>query len=241
LHDQRQHRRLRRRTIQLRQFGYLSSASLINCTVSGNFAAHGGGLYDSGQSAVSRPQGTITLTNTIVAAQGVGADILVQDGSVTGNDNLIGDGSGISGGTGNLLGTPSRPVDPLLAPLGDYGGPTQTEALLPGSPAIGGGASGPGVPATDQRGVARPQETPPDIGAFQSRGFTLAVVPGTTPQATRIDEAFPNPLTVTVMANDSIEPVGGGVVSFTVTPVGGASATLSATAATIAGVWAWRA
>ena len=31
--------------------------------------------------------------------------------------------------------------NPLLAPLGDYGGPTQTMALLPGSPAIGAGGS----------------------------------------------------------------------------------------------------
>ena len=40
-----------------------------------------------------------------------------------------------------------------LAPLGDYGGPTQTMALLPGSPAIGKGVAVAGV-TTDQRGFA---------------------------------------------------------------------------------------
>src|SRR5262249_36838555 len=51
-----------------------------------------------------------------------------------------------------------------LAPLGDYGGPTQTMALLPGSPAIGAGTST-GAPATDQRGIARGPIV--DIGACQ--------------------------------------------------------------------------
>ncbi len=56
-------------------------------------------------------------------------------------------------------------VDPQLASLADNGGPTLTEALLPGSPAID-GADDPACPAADQRGVARPQGEC-DIGAFQ--------------------------------------------------------------------------
>jgi CSLREA domain-containing protein len=192
---------------------YDGSATLTNCTISGNsssgdpaFPPAGGGIFVYSIASAS-------LANTIVAGNGSGGDI---HGSITGDNNLIG---------GN----------PLLGPLGNYGGQTLTLPLLPGSPAIGGGASGPGVPATDQRGVARPQGTAPDIGAFQSRGFTMSIVKGTTPQSTPINQAFPNPLAVTVRANYSIEPVGGGVVSFNVTPVGGASATLSAATATIAG------
>jgi len=53
-------------------------------------------------------------------------------------------------------------ADPLLGPLQDNGGPTQTMALLAGSPAIGGGAN---CPALDQRGVARSNGC--DIGAVQ--------------------------------------------------------------------------
>ena len=120
-------------------------------------------MSNSGDSSVDA---TITLTNTIVAAQKRGADIVSQNGSVTGNFNLIGDGSAISGGTSNLLGTPDQPIDPLLAPLGDYGGPTSTMALLPGSPAIGEGAFGPSVPVTDERGAPRGRVV--DIGAVQN-------------------------------------------------------------------------
>ena len=64
-----------------------------------------------------------------------------------------------------------------LAPLGNNGGPTQTMALLPGSPAIGAGviADYPGTTTpitTDQRG--EPLDSPnPDIGAFQTQGSTL--------------------------------------------------------------------
>ena len=64
-----------------------------------------------------------------------------------------------------------------LAPLGNFGGPTQTIALLPGSPASGAGviADYPGTTTpitTDQRG--EPLDTPnPDIGAFQTQDRAL--------------------------------------------------------------------
>ena len=135
--------------------------------------------------------GDTTLTDTIVAGQTGGADIRVGSGSVSGNDNLIGDGSGISGGTGNLLGTTSAPINPLLAPLGDYGGPTPTIALLPGSPAIGAGTGGNGIPTTDQRGYARGSSV--DIGAFQDQGFTLTPVAGSTPQSAFAGTTFAEP------------------------------------------------
>ena len=117
-----------------------------------------------------------------------------------------------------------------LAPLGNYGGPTQTMALLPGSPALGAGIAVSGV-TTDQRG--EPLDTPnPDIGAFQSQGFTLTASAGSTPQSTTVGSAFANPLAVTVTANNPVEPVAGGVLTFTA-PASGPSANLSATSATI--------
>ena len=58
----------------------------------------------------------------------------------------------IDGGDHNQVGVATLG----LAPLGDYGGPTQTMALLPGSPAIDAGTSI-GALATDQRGVTRPR------------------------------------------------------------------------------------
>ena len=79
--------------------------------------------------------------------------------------------------------------------LGNYGGPTETMALLPGSPAIGAGIALSGV-TTDQRG--EPLDSPaPDIGAYQTQGFTVTPVAGSTPQAVAAGDAFANPLAVT--------------------------------------------
>ncbi len=69
-------------------------------------------------------------------------------------------------------------------------------ALLAGSPAIGTGIALGGV-TTDQRGAARPK-TRPDIGAFQDRGFTITAVAGSSPQSTKVDTAFANPLAAVV-------------------------------------------
>ena len=57
--------------------------------------------------------------------------------------------------------------------MGQYGGPTPTMPLLPGSPAIGKGFAVLGVTDFDQRGF--PVDTPPDIGAFQVQAGPLVV------------------------------------------------------------------
>ena len=106
-------------------------------------------------------------------------------------------------------------------------------ALLPGSPAIGGGVAGNSVPTTDQRGEPRSAQGI-DIGAFQSQGFTITPVSGSTPQSALEGKPFAKALTVTVTAKNAVEPVAGGVVSFAVTPANGASATLSPATAVIA-------
>jgi hypothetical protein len=65
-------------------------------------------------------------------------------------------------------------LNPKLAPLGNYGGPTPTMALLPGSPAID-AADPTDFPATDQRGVPRPFGPASDIGAFENNSsFTIS-------------------------------------------------------------------
>jgi fibronectin-binding autotransporter adhesin len=181
-------------------YNYLSNMSLTNVTVSGNTATRGGGGLET-------YLGTTSLSNTIVAGN-TGGD--VGGNAVSSTNSLIG-GS------------------PLLAPLGNYGGPTQTMALLPGSPAIGGGRTT-GAPGTDQRGVARSGRE--DIGAFQSQGFVVTITGGNN-QTTPVGTAFPTPLQVTVTSTHG-EPVAGGVVSFT-DPTTGASATLSGNSAVIAG------
>ena len=149
-------------------------------------------------------------------------------------NNLVGETDGSSGWVGSdLTGTSAQPLDPLLAPLGNYGGLTQTMALLPGSPAIDAGNNAliPAGVTTDQRGLARIVNGVVDIGAFESSLFTIAVTSGSG-QSTGISTAFPAPLVATVTANNPIEPVAGGRVTFT-PPQSGASATLTGNPATI--------
>ena len=89
----------------------------------------------------------------------------MQSGSPTSlGYNLIGDdtGCGYTPGTGDLLN-----VDPLLGPLRDNGGDTETHALLPGSPAIDQIPTELCVVDTDQRGVLRPQGSACDVGAYE--------------------------------------------------------------------------
>ena len=71
------------------------------------------------------------------------------------------------------------PLDPMLGPLQDNGGPTQTRALLTGSPAIGAAddtACAGVAKSVDQRGVTRPQGTHCDIGAYEYQDADLALV-----------------------------------------------------------------
>ena len=183
--------------------------------------------------------GSIVAGNT-----GSGPDIY---GNVAGNSayDLVGNGNGMSGISNgdlnhNQVGASSNPINPLLAPLGNYGGPTQTMALLPGSPAIDAGSNAPAVDAngnpltTDQRGLPRTVNGTVDIGAVESQGYTLTPVSGSTPQTALAGSALANPLAVTVTPNNANDPVDGGVVTFTA-PASAASAALSAASATIAG------
>ena len=98
------------------------SLTLANVTIAGNSAVIGGGGIANG--------GTAWLNNTIVANNS-GGDI--EYASVSGNNNLIDDPASAGGLTNGVDGNIVA-VDPLLAPLGNYGGQTETMALLPAAP-----------------------------------------------------------------------------------------------------------
>lgn len=74
----------------------------------------------------------------------------------------------------DLVGTATDPLDPLLGPLADNGGPTPTHALLLDSPALD-AASDQGE-TVDQRNVTRPQGSAFDIGAFEASPEDLAAL-----------------------------------------------------------------
>ena len=200
--------------------------TMTNVTLTGNTArgSQGGGLFTYATAA--------TLTNTIVAANGdLGGGDPPDDiagASVGGACNLIGTGGSgglVDGVDGNRVGV----TGPLLGPPGAYGNPSGawTVPLLPGSAALDAGTAS-GAPATDQRGVAR--VGPTDIGAFESRGFSLATTSGDH-QAVGINRPFA-PLVVQV-AGVGGEPVQGGILTFT-GPDSGAGIQNSPLAATIA-------
>ncbi|HXP59191.1 MAG TPA: choice-of-anchor Q domain-containing protein [Dongiaceae bacterium] len=151
-------------------------ATLLNVTVAGN-SANGGGArvwfggpgpsQDGGPSqggGLYNTNGAVTVINSIIADSLSGGDVW---GTVTdGGYNICSDGTAGFSVTGSLNST-----KPLLGPLAENGGPSETMALLPGSPALDAIPSG--FPPVDQRGVSRPQLPLADIGAFESLAGTV--------------------------------------------------------------------
>ena len=135
------------------------SANLVNDTLDGN-AVIGPGA--GGNLAASEP---VKLKNTIVSG-GASEHEANCSGPVSSAGHNIESTTpsqcGLSSATGDLVG-----VNPLLDALAFNGGATETQALLPGSPAINAGEAV-GCPATDQRGEPRPQGPACDIGAYES-------------------------------------------------------------------------
>jgi predicted outer membrane repeat protein len=133
-------------------------------TVTDNHAhsstATGGGIWNYDDPIVI--SGSIIAGNT---AGGGNPDINLHTGTLTADYSLIGTGVMPDSGAHNIVTN-----DPMLAALADNGGPTETHALLPGSPAID--AGDPGFvppPEFDQRGApfARVVGAAIDIGAFE--------------------------------------------------------------------------
>jgi predicted outer membrane repeat protein len=136
-----------------------STLTMTNVTVTGNTP---GGLLGAGCSGLNCEQGSIHLTNTIMANNLLSANCSAAPVTITSLGHNLDSGTSCGfTGPGDLSNT-----DPLLGSLANNGGPTQTHALLPGSPAIDTGINS-GCPSTDQRGVTRPQGAACDIGAYE--------------------------------------------------------------------------
>jgi hypothetical protein len=148
------------------------SLTMADDTVSNNSAGMlGGGIANrAGQG------GSVTMDNTIVAgnvsALSASLDDVFDNGNVVGS--LVGGNDLVESGDVGMLTNTITGVDPMLGPLQDNGGRTLTQALLPGSPAIGAGnvALVPAGIWTDQRGIgyARVVNGQLDIGAFEIQG-----------------------------------------------------------------------
>jgi beta-glucanase (GH16 family) len=169
----------------------LGTVTIDNSTISGNTATgwHGGAIFQT--------DGDVTITNSTIANNvapdwapstlfigqfggGFVPTLSLTNTIISGNQWYSCEkfasgttGNVVSGGHNVFQDDTCNPaaadlvgVDPMLGPLADNGGPTLTHALLAGSPAID-AADGAASPATDQRGVARPQGAGFDIGAFE--------------------------------------------------------------------------
>lgn len=160
-------------------FNYFATV-VTNSTISGNAADRGGGIYNT----IAGGAG-IYLTSTITAGNTArrGGEVFNRGLPFADANNLFGDSSQTNRdafvgffafGASNIVatsdGTDPTAIDAILGPLADNGGPTLTQALVAGSPAIDAG-SNPENLATDQRGEARAVGAATDIGAFEARSI----------------------------------------------------------------------
>jgi hypothetical protein len=135
-------------------------------------AGFGGGIYNSEPGGILNIKNTITANNQVKTG-GEGVDAW---GTLNSRGYNLIENPNHCFITGEISGNITD-VDPMLGPLANNGGPTQTHALLPGSPAIDAGNSKE-IPK-DQRGVDRPVDIPgivnvsdgADIGAYEYEYF----------------------------------------------------------------------
>ncbi len=171
----------------------LGTINLTACTISGNSATASSSFGNaSSGGGIASQQGVVALGNTIVAGNTANDSPDAGAAFTSKGYNLIGNNGGYDNyfppGNPNvnrdIVGTHTSPINPLLGPLANNGGPTKTMALLSGSPAIDKGKSF-GLSA-DQRGQMRPSNNPAippatggdnsDIGAFEAAYNSAPIV-----------------------------------------------------------------
>jgi uncharacterized repeat protein (TIGR01451 family) len=220
--------------------------AITNSTISGNQAtgddpdASGGGAVDQFDDAATLTinystianntaiqtqrsglwieAGEVSLRNTIIANNGDSNNFVLTPGSVftsLGN-NLSNQWNGMAIQSSDLT------ADPRLGPLANNGGSTLSHVLLTGSVAIDAGHSAT-CPATDQRGVLRPQGTGCDIGALENAPVADLLLRVTSTPAVAL---FGTPITYTLTISNAGPDVAANLRLTDTLPV---SATLSAT------------
>lgn len=168
-------------------FTATGSTFAANSATPNTVNVEGSSIYNLGYDAATLRTAQTTLRNTIVDSGTGDADLVSNEstfitpanlGSANATlrrDDIVRTSVTVDGGT--ITGT-ALTADPLLGPLADNGGPTQTMVPGPTSPAIDAGSAS-GL-RTDQRGLPRPtnlREVPnaddgADIGAVEI-GVTL--------------------------------------------------------------------
>ena len=168
--------------------GNSGSLQIANSTISGNSATNGG--------AICNDAAPLEIANSILNAGDVGENIFNDGGTITSlGYNLSSDnGGGYLSGPGDQTNT-----DPILGPLQDNGGPTQTHRPYPQSPAIDAGdPSFTPPPFYDQRGTGfdRVVNGRIDIGSFEvqeGKPPPPSPTPTPTPSPTLTPRPTPTP------------------------------------------------
>jgi predicted outer membrane repeat protein len=170
-------------------FNHTGVARMWNTTIAGNRApqtnAAGGILNDRGPATMWN---TIVANNTVGGGPGSSFPNCFGETVTNGGNNLD---SGTSCGFGTANGSLSN-TNPMLGTLKDNGGPTETHALLFGSPALNAGNNAFAVDPDgnplqfDQRGEGFPRVVGPavDMGAFEFQGKGV----GSEPPPTEVPE-----------------------------------------------------
>lgn len=152
----------------------VQTATITQSTIAGNEA--GPGLGDGTTGGIDAQAASLTIDGSIVAGNTADTDPNCGTPLVSGGYNVEDRNECGFNGTGD-----ARNADPLLEPLGAYGGSTRTRPPRAGSPAID------RVPQLvcepqDQRGATRPQGARCESGAVE-----LGPPSATTGDATNVD------------------------------------------------------
>jgi hypothetical protein len=183
--------------------------TLTNSTITGNTADLGGGLFKS------TATNNANVRNSIIAGNTGGASPDATNVFNSLGNNLIGN---VGTSTGWVM-SDLQNQNALLAPLGNYGGPVMTHALLSGSPAINAGQNcvvdlscsmnnPTSAVNTDARGATRPANTTVDIGAFEVSSTYVANLPSSRINQSYIQVIVPNNGTFTYMVTNGSLPPG---------------------------------
>jgi len=151
--------------------------ALLNSTVTQNAAAQGAGVHVFHRDSSFEITGTLRLNNSIVAdnlgddcgGELAGGGLFIGERVTSFGHNLDSDGTCLTPAVRQASDIPAGNAN--LSALSDFGGPTLTHLLRPGSAAIDAGAdavcAADPINGLDQRGVTRPQGGHCDIGAVE--------------------------------------------------------------------------
>jgi hypothetical protein len=147
--------------------GLPTTITMTNTSVISNTALAGGGILNALAAGDTGPVvnfgNSLIAGNTALGGAAFGPSCLNQGGTLV----SLGHNLDQNNNCGFTTAGDQTGVDPLIGALADNGGPTPTHALMDNSPAID-AADSATCPATDQRGVARPQSLACDIGAYEA-------------------------------------------------------------------------